>query len=74
MHFLLKRLYVILCAVVLGITTPFYSEKITSFRVVLGPFYSEKMHSVATGSVLGVIATECLAHLHPGRAQGDAFP
>ena len=29
------------------------------------------MHSVATGYACGVIATDCPAHLHLGKAQGD---
>ena len=31
----------------------------------------KKMHSVATGYAWGLIATDCLAHLHPQKAQGD---
>ena len=48
-HFILKRLYLILCTRVVGITTPFFSEKQTLFKVVLGPAYGEKNDFVATG-------------------------
>ena len=53
--------------------TPFYSEKIYNLKGRASHSIVKKMHSVATGYAWGVIATDCLAHLHPGKAQGDGF-
>ena len=72
-NFILKRTFVNLCRVVLGITDAFYREKIQFLGLCYLHFIAKRKHSIATGYAWGVIATDCLAHHHPGKAQGDLY-